>query len=535
MGKLWEEADSVGENELKSAGNSYLQDPASGLQLIARLISQPTTRKETAQHIEELDRLIHYAFLELCKAARIPNEADLFQRLKNALADLEDAAEFPVLINKKVVAVAGGFSAGKSRFINSLIGSDLLPTDPRPTTVIPTYIVNGQEADSMYALNTFKERVALDPEAVKAISHDFNRVYGVGFSHVVDVMIMESRSFAHSNIALLDTPGYSNPDSVGKQEEKDGMLRGDNTDEKKALEHLRHVDHLIWVVDIVKGTLTESDIQFLRKLGLTRSKPIFVVLNKADLKIGSDVEKIMKVVRERLKTAGIPFAGILAYSALLPERELMGESIEEYLKGVNEKQKFARLHRGFDDVFEEIARYNEEENKRNIDIMKAFNIASLRGDDLFNSEDQRLVERAADQVRNEVGSIDERARKFSELREKMNLKVRSVLQHIAVKDESDDCGIIGDLIIQDKYSLGEIESGRERMGTVRKIDAFGVYVDCGLSDEIMLHNPDIAKHCSQPPHEVFRHGGQYKVRIVSVDHTKGIVRAAVMPGKEEDR
>lgn len=42
--------------------------------------------------------------------------------------------------NSVKFVVAGGFSSGKSTFINSLLKSSLLPTDLKPTSTIPTYI-----------------------------------------------------------------------------------------------------------------------------------------------------------------------------------------------------------------------------------------------------------------------------------------------------------------------------------------------------------------------------------------------------------
>ncbi|GAA9903860.1 hypothetical protein VN0787_11970 [Helicobacter pylori] len=49
-------------------------------------------------------------------------------------------ASYPSLFQKSMVAVGGGFSTGKSTFLNKLLGLNLkLPEAINPTTAIPTY------------------------------------------------------------------------------------------------------------------------------------------------------------------------------------------------------------------------------------------------------------------------------------------------------------------------------------------------------------------------------------------------------------
>lgn len=60
--------------------------------------------------------------------------------------ELQLVASYPSLFQKNMVAVGGGFSAGKSTFLNNLLGLKLkLPEDTDYTTAIPTYCLKGKK------------------------------------------------------------------------------------------------------------------------------------------------------------------------------------------------------------------------------------------------------------------------------------------------------------------------------------------------------------------------------------------------------
>ena len=59
----------------------------------------------------------------------------LFSELKNIEKELEEIVKNPVIYTRKIVAIGGAFSSGKSSFINTLFdnGNDFtLPTDGYP-------------------------------------------------------------------------------------------------------------------------------------------------------------------------------------------------------------------------------------------------------------------------------------------------------------------------------------------------------------------------------------------------------------------
>ena len=54
------------------------------------------------------------------------------------------------ILGKRVVAIGGGFSSGKSSFLNSFLGGEsLLPIDTLPTTAVPAYLISGTEEKAL--------------------------------------------------------------------------------------------------------------------------------------------------------------------------------------------------------------------------------------------------------------------------------------------------------------------------------------------------------------------------------------------------
>ena len=131
-------------------------------QLVARLLSTPEVFDDAMRSYAKLEELVHKDFLCLTGEIGIPGESRLYNELLVLLKDLSDLVEFPHLANKNIVAIGGGFSSGKSRFINSLIGGvNLLPIGLHPTTAIPTYVTTGNN-ETIRALNVFNRAESLN-------------------------------------------------------------------------------------------------------------------------------------------------------------------------------------------------------------------------------------------------------------------------------------------------------------------------------------------------------------------------------------
>ena len=116
------------------------------------LLKQILQHNNSTDYHADLDSIQKLIFTELPEALEKnapPNFPELYFDFKQEYERFKDFLIFDKLIGKNVVALGGGFSTGKSSFINSILDEDILPYDIDPTTSVPTYIVYG-DADYQY-------------------------------------------------------------------------------------------------------------------------------------------------------------------------------------------------------------------------------------------------------------------------------------------------------------------------------------------------------------------------------------------------
>jgi len=280
--------------------NTYLSEPQKGLELCANIISLGEMRFKNT--LERIDDILNQ-FISITRDNNNEEGVSTYSNLILLKDELVNILNFPKLENHYTVAVGGGFSSGKSTFLNQVLGlENILPTDTNPTTSISSYITSGGE-DKFFGLNNFNNIINLDREAIQAISHAFNKKYSLSFSHILKLIMIEQKDFKYKNLVFLDTPGYSKSDS---------MDRVNNTDENVAREHLKTTDFLIWLVDC-QTPISSSDMQFIKTLELEH--PVLVVLNKADKKTLKDIDALVAKTKENLISQEIPFFDVIGYSS----------------------------------------------------------------------------------------------------------------------------------------------------------------------------------------------------------------------------
>lgn len=341
------------EDILLKTGNRYLDEPEQGLALVARIVSSDHQRQ---RQYEELDYLMDEKLLRSTGRLNLENELKLYGHMM-ALSDRLLEGKYHLLKNRTVIGLGGRFSAGKSMFINSVLGRDeLLPVDQAPTTSVPTYIISG-DCDKVGAYTTKGASLELDAEAVGAISHGFQKAYGLGLAQYLSYLSVSVTGF-QSGIALLDTPGYNKADET---------VIDTYTDSRKAYDQLKAVDCLIWLLDVSNGTLTDKDIKFIRELNL--STKILIVVNKCDL-----IKSYMAVV-EQVKSdaiaAGIDLYDVIPYSSKYPDQEKGKDKIMEFFSYARDSRTHAEdLAQEVKDIAGQIdaafqSRSDELQNDRN--------------------------------------------------------------------------------------------------------------------------------------------------------------------------
>jgi GTPase involved in cell partitioning and DNA repair len=306
------------------------------------LISEILSAKAVTQpEIRRFKELFSNDFLNFAnREATLSNEAEAVMFMQDVMDQLELAATFPRLFNKTIGAIGGGFSSGKSAFLNSFFqGNDIeLPVGITPVTSLPCYVVaNPDSYINGHARNGGIIPIALD------LFNSFTPEFFESFSfNIRDIMPMVSigaslnqEYFQH--VCIIDTPGY-NPASC------EGFRAGDK---QAAISQLQRANFIIWMIGLdTNGTIPKSDIEYLSSPDL-EGKDVFVVLNKADLKAPSERDNVMKAVEESLYDWDIPFVGISAYSASeKKEYTHNGVSLFDFLRKKNQTGHTLKMLKG---------------------------------------------------------------------------------------------------------------------------------------------------------------------------------------------
>ncbi|MGK0269823.1 MAG: signal recognition particle receptor subunit beta [Cocleimonas sp.] len=268
--------------------------------------SQPNSEidYELQQQLSKLDDFINKDLIGLSRQGAPDNITDILRGFDAELTRFRQFCEFPSLATKSIVGIGGGFSAGKSSFINKLIGQKCLTVEVDPTTSMPAYVLRGEAEQALIrALNIHDCAIDLSQEEFASLTHEEKEIYGFQVALLLKAAFVSLPDFQWRNLAILDTPGYSKPEDETWPERTDANL---------AREQLNTANYIVWVVSAENGTIPEADIQFLSSL--KKEIPKLVVLSKADKKTASDIANICQLVQSTLVNRGIQVIEVVPYS-----------------------------------------------------------------------------------------------------------------------------------------------------------------------------------------------------------------------------
>ncbi len=297
--------------------------------LIARILNA----KMENEGLEEYQSVLDNEFLEFASGVDSLKEKEIaLLMLQEIKKELQLVASYPSLFQKTIVAVGGGFSAGKSTFLNNLLGLKLkLPEDMNPTTAIPTYCLKGKKE----VLMGFSQNGGMVELPHLAFDHQFLKSLGFNLKEIMPFMLLSAPSAPFEFLCFIDTPGY-NP---GNQ----GYTGGDKEASKESLKHAKHI---LWLISCERGGIESDDLEFLQELYEEEGKQVFIVLSRADRRTKSQLEEVAIKIRETLKDNGIEFLGIGAYSATryqeykeFSEKSKVFNSLEKFLKKLNQRSE----------------------------------------------------------------------------------------------------------------------------------------------------------------------------------------------------
>jgi cellulose synthase operon protein C len=225
----------------------------------------------------------------------------------HAAGDLRTAARVAELAAERSrpvrLAVIGEFNAGKSTFINALIGADVAPTGVLPTTATLHHL---RWAPDPFARILFvpgsapAERIVPLGElraTLKALAPAAATIARVEIRLPLDLLV---------RVEILDTPGFNAPDP------RHGEIARAAFDE---------ADVALWLLDATQA-MKQSERAVLEQ-AQAAGLPIQVLVNKADRLSPPDLDRVLAAVREALGETRI--ASVSAPIALSAKRALAGK------------------------------------------------------------------------------------------------------------------------------------------------------------------------------------------------------------------
>ncbi len=320
-------------NDQFSAAENYHNTEAVGLEERYDLIVRILNAKTSNEGLEEYQSILDNEFLEFASGVDSLKEKEIaLLTLQEIKKELQLVAGYPSLFHKNMVAVGGGFSAGKSTFLNNLLGLKLkLPENINPTTAIPTYCFKGKKE----VLMGFSQNAGMVELPHLTFDHNFLDSLGFNLKEIMPLMLLSAPSVPFEFLCFIDTPGYNSSNQ--------GYTGGD---EQASKEYLKHAKHILWLISCERGGIEGDDLEYLQELYEEYGKQVFIVVSRADRRTKKQLEEVAIQIKETLEDRGIEFLGIGAYSATryqeykeFSEKSKVFNSLEEFLMKLNQRSE----------------------------------------------------------------------------------------------------------------------------------------------------------------------------------------------------
>ncbi len=293
--------------------------------LIARILNAKMENKG----LEEYQCILDNNFLEFASGVDSLKEKEIaLLELQEIKKELQLVANYPSLFQKNMVAVGGGFSTGKSSFLNNVLGLKL-PIGLDKTTAIPTYCLKG-EREVLMGRSQNGGMVEL-PHLT--FDHKFLNSLGFNLKEIMPFMLLSAPGVPFEFLCFIDTPGFNSSNQ--------GYTDGDRQASK---EYLNHAKHILWLISCERVGIEKSDLDYLQELYEEHGKQVFIVLSRADSRTKRQLEEIAVQTKETLEDNGIEFLGIGVYSSEryqeikeFSEKSPVFDSLEKFLTELNKK------------------------------------------------------------------------------------------------------------------------------------------------------------------------------------------------------
>ena len=413
------------------------------------LLKNITRYSETADLSVDLSQIEKIIFDELPKEIKKnapSNFPELYFEFKQEYERFKTFILYDKLIGKNVVALGGGFSSGKSTFLNSMMDCEILPSAITPSTSVPAYLIYGDK-EEVYAINTFESKIAMQTEDVMLLSHGFGRndssEQEITLGHLLSNMFISTPNQRFRNLVMLDTPGYSKAETAGYSA---------RTDAKIAHTQLNSANFILWFVQADEGTVKDSDIKFIKSLHETIPK--LIIVNKADNVQPDEICKDKKKIKDTLNMKGIKYVDVLTYSSEFPE-DYQRDEIIEYLEQWNKSVFESRFAYNFKVIFTKCREYYDErldEEKKTHSRLQ-----HILADVSLDSDDARDYLNYMDtSAKRNIAELKDMKANLKELQNKFFTEIKEIADKVNIEmPEPSEIDLIQDRIYDPKTVLDE--------------------------------------------------------------------------------
>jgi small GTP-binding protein len=217
------------------------------------------------------------------------------------------------------IGFCGHFSAGKSSMINALIGENLLPSSPIPTSANVVKIKSGKDYAKVY----FKQGrpraypAPYDFETVKSYAKNGDEIHSIEISH--------SKAPFPEDTVIMDTPGIDSTDDA----------------HRIATESALHLADIIFYVMDYNHVQSELNFLFTKELS-EAGKEVYLVINQIDKHREEELSftSFKESVQKSFASWGVELAGIFYTSLKNKElRENQFSMLQNMLK-----EKISKRH-----------------------------------------------------------------------------------------------------------------------------------------------------------------------------------------------
>lgn len=348
---------------------------------------------------------------ELTKSLKLDNYNNCIEESYNKLQN-----------NVFTLTILGEFSSGKSTFINSLLGSKILPATVRPTTATINIIKHSDDANG-YAIVYYK-----DKKQAKKISIEQLKQYSAPSDNeeyratpefkkleaelrsIKWIEILYPTGFCKNGVEIVDTPGVNDLDE---------------SREEITYQFIPKSDAVILILDF-EQPLSASELTFLKDRILKDVTKLFFIINKTD---HSNNEKELK---ETIDYVRKELSKVINNPKIFPFSSKLALKAKENNDPETLKQSF------YEDFEKELFRFLASDRGRTI-LINPVNkgLSIIKELNNFAINELKSLDKSIEELEEKIAKFEPIRKEAIARQKKLNYYLKQELDQLADKIEID--------------------------------------------------------------------------------------------------